>query len=106
MSEPRTPAQTAQALPELGTAALALYLQASPQASALYALACKAAGDRTSSLLRAYLRPDTMALRSAIVADDRGLFKTYGLDCLQLARMADGVLLLSDEDLQEIIQRP
>jgi hypothetical protein len=82
-----------------------LYHQAAGDTT-LYDRAVVAAGKRASALLRAYLVEGSGELRRPIVEDDRGLFLRSAREALLLAGMAAGTVVLSDEELQQMIDRP
>jgi hypothetical protein len=82
-----------EVLQDLGATCLAAYLTSAPT-RALYARAAEGAGERAAALLRRYLESGTTTLRAAIPPDDKGLFLQAGRECLQLAMMGQGLLVL------------
>jgi hypothetical protein len=78
---------------------------ASGPANELYGWACRVVAQRTRAILQRYMIPGSTQLRKQVVLDDRALFLTAARDCLLLAHMAAGHVVLSDDELREIINR-
>jgi hypothetical protein len=77
----------------------------SPEVATLYQRCCRSVGDRAASILRRHVDPTTMHIADAIPADDIQMVVDIARYALKLSAMAQGQLILSKAELEEILRR-